>query len=185
MVLKDFLLKYRIGVRAATGKVLSINRLVHLMLPANRKLDQEFSKKLVKRFEQWEAGNGKPKEDVDRIIVKTFFGIDDFDNIKEGALKEAIARYPKGMADAVILHDTLTETQTDENQLQNVNTLLNNELSSLSTKDQLMIIDRILTLLEQSSAREDRLAGVIDVLARKVPDVETVKDEQTKKGRAV
>lgn len=86
MKLSEFLKKYRSGVNVATGAAFSVRMLADILHVAQHNLAK------------WEQKGAFPISESDRLRVKSFFGIDDFENIENEVLKSAIKRYPKGLA---------------------------------------------------------------------------------------
>ena len=91
MDLKTFLTNYRNGVRAATGKLLSRREVVVNIFGKEGVSDEEIGK-IEKKYEKWEVGKAKPKDDSDRNAIKSFFGIVDLENISEDVLNSALTR---------------------------------------------------------------------------------------------
>ena len=84
MNLNEFLKQYHSGIQQKTGKMFSMRMLSELL-----SVDQW-------RLQKWIQRNSLPSSDYDRLRIKEFFGIEDFLDIKDKFLKDAIARYPKG-----------------------------------------------------------------------------------------
>lgn len=114
MDLKTFLLAYRNGAKLATGRLLSRKKVVENIFKKNG-TTPEFLQKTLNKYEKWEAGTGKPKEDADRLSIKEYFGINNFDEISEDVLTSAIGNYSKKFTAIQNNTDNLAVKKPEEN----------------------------------------------------------------------
>ena len=165
MDLKTFLNAYREGVKSATGKHLSRRKIVENIFKNN---PEEWGK-LENKYEKWEMGIGKPKDESDRITIKTFFGISDFENISGHILVDAIDRYPEGLHE-VETADNKTNSSKQKNKEKlsaNKDNLLSSQLTINDEDMHTLNLEMVRHIMEMSK----QIVETNSILARKIPDL--------------
>lgn len=162
MLLSEFLSAYRKGVELATGKAFSVMQLSKILKVENYNLAK------------WEKLGRIPATETDRLKIKIFFGIADFETIGEDVLNSAIARYPKGLGnieEGSAKTDNIPE-QTRKANAENGGSGTISDTILVSPPKNTSMEETLLTLAQTlaNNAADDR--AIIKLLITKIPDAE-------------
>jgi hypothetical protein len=148
VIFSEFIVAYKEGVKTRTGAVLSNAALGKILNVKAHNIDK------------WIQRGNVPSIDAERINVKIFFGIENFGDISEETLKDAIERYPKGLAKVVDIKNPsalkvpLGAPQSNEDHLQSSEESINSATSKTNTD----MVREVLEMYKRDQAIKEIMA---------------------------